>query len=340
MKNGRVLVVLVFIGLIAAGFAGSAQAQPRMPLNDYTLNFSGASGGAIPNLQHVDEMQFLAGSILGFRDHDRSGGISTGDTFQDYLTLRFHTINNVSGNNITPLTYGTGPGRTHEMTVKAAFSGVQISDNQYIINAVQLAELYFDSGATFTGSDPTDLRTFQNGLRVESAPVGPPAAPSGGNNAGPTAPDGTVDLIVQLLDTLNTIVPGQFFELDASGQRFTLPLTTLGDLDANNDATPPQTPFGCLNGSDPRCNNPGGGYADVFASFGLSGTQAADGSIGSLLDNNGAFDFGFATRSDGSFNKETLAPGPPQVIPEPSTLLLLGTGLAAVGIWARRRKRI
>ena len=143
MKNGRVLAVLVYIGLIAAGFAGSAQAL-SVPVNDYTLNFSAASGAlggpTIPNLQHVDEMQFLASSILGFRDIDRSGGISTGDRFQDYLMLRFHTINNSSGSSITPLTYGTGPGRTHEMTVKAAFSGVQISDNQYIITAVQLAD--------------------------------------------------------------------------------------------------------------------------------------------------------------------------------------------------------
>ena len=336
MKNGRVLAVLVYIGLIAAGFAGSAQAL-SVPVNDYTLNFSAASGAlggpTIPNLQHVDEMQFLASSILGFRDIDRSGGISTGDRFQDYLMLRFHTINNSSGSSITPLTYGTRPGRTHEMTVKAAFSGVQISDNQYIITAVQLAELYFDSGANFTGSDFPDLRTFQDGLLAETG--GGPAAPSGGVNRGPTAPDGTVDLIVQLLDNLNTIVSGEFFELDPSGQRFTLPL--LGDFDSNNDATPPQTPLGCLNGSDPRCNNPGGGYADVFASFGLVGTQAADGSIVSLLDNNGAFDFGFATRSDGSFNKESFNQ---QVIPEPSTLLLLGAGLAAVGIWARRRKRI
>ena len=132
MKNGRVLAVLVSIGLITAGFAGSAQAL-SVPVNDYTLNFSGASGGAIPNLQHVDEVQFLAGSILGFHDNDHSGNISRGDTFQDYLMVNFTRFTDVNTQNITPLTYGSGPGRTHEITAKVAFSGEQISDNQYLI---------------------------------------------------------------------------------------------------------------------------------------------------------------------------------------------------------------
>lgn len=327
MKNGRLMAVFVSVGLLALGFASLAQAVD-VPITSYTFNFSGASGGAVPNLSSVHDSQFLASSILGFHDLDASGGISTGDTFQDYTVFRIRSFTNAAGDNITPAGYGS----THEITVKAAFSGVQLTNNTYQVTAIELAEVYFDSGATFTTASFTDLNTFQDGLLVET--MSGPARPSGGNNSGPLEPNGTIDIIAEVADNLHNLVAGEFFELTDGGA----PLETtfdsiLGDFDADNDATPPGLPLGGLNGTERPELNPAGGFADVFAAFGLAGTQNADGTITSLSDtNSGVFNFGFATRSDGSFVKAAVA-----VVPEPSTLLLLGGGLIASCIWKRRR---
>jgi hypothetical protein len=326
MKNGRLMAVFVSVGLLAMGFASLAQAVD-VPITSYTFNFSGASGGAVPNLAGVHDSQFLASSILGFHDLDASGGISTGDTFQDYTVFRIRTFTNASGDDITPAGYGS----THQITVKAAFSGVQLTDNTYAVTAIELAEVYFDAGATFTTASFADLNTFQDGLLVET--MSGPARPSGGNNSGPQEPNGTIDIIAEVADNLHNLVAGEFFELTDAGVPLELVpsfQSILADFDADNDATPPAVVLGGLNGTERPELNPAGGFADVFAAFGLAGTQAADGTIITLSDNNGAFDFGFSTRSDGSFVKAA-------VVPEPSTLLLLGGGLIVSCVWRRRR---
>ena len=39
------------------------------------------------------------------------------------------------------------------------------------------------------------------------------------------------------------------------------------------------------------------------------------------------------------YNRELTGSGKVEIVPEPSTLLLAGLGLTAVGLWRRRRKK-
>src|SRR4051812_24355240 len=97
------------LGFALCVLACSSQVQASI---SWDFNLSGASGGAVANITNVNEAQFLASSTLGFRDRDGSGGISTGDTFQDYTVLRLSNFTDATSSNVTPATYGTGPGRT------------------------------------------------------------------------------------------------------------------------------------------------------------------------------------------------------------------------------------
>jgi len=324
----------MFRSLIAAAVL-SLCAQVSQAGVLWDANFSGASGGAVANIAGIEEASFLASSILGFHDNDGSGGISKDDTFTDYTVIRITEFLDAGGGVITPLAYGTGPGRTHELTIVTSFSGIQTvtptlaGPGAYLVTSVDSFKVYADFGAGFTGSDFFNLPTFTNGVLVDTGVLG---GLSGGVTNGPTAPDGTIDVIVKLSDALHTSVLGQYFELDPTTG---LPLDFFGGLvvqgifDANNLATPPGTPLGGITtGSTINGKTVTSGFD---ALFGISGTQVGGSGAGSAaITSLTGFDFGFATRSDGSFVKA--------VTPEPtSALAFLGLALTGIGFRSRRR---
>jgi hypothetical protein len=344
----RIAVSCLAVGLALFGAATNAQGAPVV----YDWNFFGASGGTVPNIVGIDDAQLLAGSILGFRDLDASGGISTGDTFQDYSMIRITGFTGPGGGNVTPLTYGTGPGRDHEITIKMAFHGHQISPNQYVVDGIDLFEVYMDFGLLFSGSDFFNLTTFENDPFVlgDHVETGDKGGPGGGNNAGPTSPNGTIDVIVRMFDLLHTFDPeGDYAELDTVTKEGldTAGLVVLqGIFDADNKVSPPAPLLGGLNAG--TFVGPGAGtlvvtgYADVYAvpfagndggmAGGLAGLQNPDGTIALLADVNGPFSFGFQTNSNGSYVKAV------QIIPEPSAIVLWGLFSAFGLAYSRRRK--
>ncbi len=205
-------------------------------------------------------------------------------------------------------------------------------------------DVTFDFGAGFTGSNYNDLRTFVDTPLSSIVENGTLGGPSSGDNDTQTAPDGNLSLILKLSDILHTFDPqSDYFELLTSTGA---PLDSVGNIvlqgivDTTNSATPPQQPLGGLNagtmvGTSPnQTNSITYGFADLFSStFGLSGTQAASGSITSLSDTDGAFTFGFQTRSEGSLFKQIGA------APEPASLSVWALVLACLPVAGGRRKR-
>jgi len=257
----------------------AAEAQP-VDVDDYILNLSAAAladgidpaaqaSAGIADLANVDEWQFLAHTVITFTDAAGVGQgiISVGDTFTAYSAIRVRGFTDNTVGDITPPLYGSGSGRTHEITALLKYEGTQLTANSYSVDRIIRADLYFDAasdtlGTGFTPSDFSNLSTFEDGVLVESFDL----TTGGGVNTDPVLPNGTISIIGTLTDHLGS--PG--FELRPDGTTFA-PNLMIGVLDSNNNTAT-------------NIN-----VAAFAAEFGFDPAAAS---------------FTFTTRNDGSFNKQ------------------------------------
>lgn len=305
MNNLRKAVM--YSALAAALLPGIANAGVDWQFN-YADAFTadGAVRGAnTPALSPVtNELKFTAESVVTFKDLDGSGGISTGDTFKDYIFLRVDQMFK-NGVNVSDVRYGQGfniPGfeGNHEITIKIMATGHQVNPLEYVADSLTLMNWYFDGGTDavgggvlgYTAADFANLASIEDGTIVETSSL----IKGAGVNAS-LIPDGALNMTVSMNDILSTL--GNYGEFEILSGNLTL-LDITGTVDSNNN----------------RCADSGGGAAcssttaTILAAFGAS-----------------ADDYTFHTKSDGSFSK----------VPEPATLTLLGIGMLGMGWKARRR---
>jgi hypothetical protein len=249
---------------------GFASANATWYVNYTDANAAGGLGITLgsPLSRLTDEYKYTAESLIEFSDNDASGGISAGDTFDDYIAFRIDNLFIGSNNTFDP-DYQTN---NVEISGRVIASGIQVDAQNYLVTSAAI-EFYFDGPTTVggTGADFGSLGTFVDGVLVQTG-----TGNGGGANAA-LVPDGAIDINFDLADTLSTLGPNfdpfELFDpfIDLDKIKF---LT-----DSNNAA--------CVeSGGTGNC---GSSIASLTAFFGAD-----------IAANGGPGDFRFITRSDGS----------------------------------------
>lgn len=286
-----------------------------------------ADGGIVlpKNSGVLDEAQFLAESITIYPTVTGAGTTpAAGDTFSGYTIFRL-TGFTIAGNAVPPpgSLDGTGTyGLDHEITGAIFYSGKHTDAQNFVFTSGEL-RVFFDAGTAGTGAGMTassfaTLSTFLDGVMVETGT----ALGIGGVVAAGVA-DGASNFVFLMSDVLST-------------------LNTCGTPDPLNPGSQPGecgvfeiTPFSPIFALTDNNNNictDAGGTTTCNSTFAAI-LAAGNAEFGAGLVAAGAGGLNEHLQNDGSLEKATEA------VPLPASLLLIGAGLSATALWARRSRR-
>lgn len=213
----------------------------------------------------TDEYKYTAESLVMFNDNDGSGGISAGDTFDDYIGFIIDGLNFGGVNTFDP-DYQNGRA---QITGVIKASGIQLDPINYRVTSAEIV-FYYDSptNAAGTAGNYANFNTLVDGLEVQTG-----SGDGVGTNS-PLIPDGNIDIFFDLDDVLSSYNdeydPFEIFRPFADLDKITF------STDSNNQLCAGQPGGGA---------NCGGSIAGIAGFFGINPND---------------YDFGFHTRSDGS----------------------------------------